>query len=76
LEVPHERPRTPPPASLSSSTSGSKAVLDAWLAKANDPSLRADIGPVVAEFASLVNPDGAGSLSWRKQADHQRLHAH
>ena len=34
-----------------------KAVLEAWLAMANDPSLRADIGPVVMEFASLVNPD-------------------
>jgi AcrR family transcriptional regulator len=38
-----------------------KAVLEAWLAMANDPSLRAEIGPVVAEFASLVNPDGATS---------------
>jgi AcrR family transcriptional regulator len=38
-----------------------KAVLEAWLAMANDPSLRAEIGPVVMEFASLVNPDGKGS---------------
>ena len=34
-----------------------KAVLEAWLAMANDPSLRAEIGPVVAEFATLVRPD-------------------
>lgn len=34
-----------------------KAVLEAWLAMANDPSLRAEIGPVVAEFANLVSPD-------------------
>lgn len=34
-----------------------KAVLEAWLAMANDPSLRVEIGPVVAEFAGLVNPD-------------------
>lgn len=35
-----------------------KAVLEAWLAMANDPGLQAEIGPVVAEFASLVNPEG------------------
>jgi AcrR family transcriptional regulator len=35
-----------------------KAVIEAWLAMANDPRLRTEIGPVVAEFASLVNPDG------------------
>ena len=34
-----------------------KAVLEAWLAMANDPSLRAEIGPVVAEFSALVRPD-------------------
>ena len=33
-----------------------KAVLEAWLAMANDPTLQAEIGPVVLEFASLVNP--------------------
>jgi AcrR family transcriptional regulator len=33
-----------------------KAVLEAWLAMANDPSLRAEIGPVVAEFSALVRP--------------------
>lgn len=38
-----------------------KAVLEAWLAMANDPSLRAEIGPVVAEFAGLVNPEGKAS---------------
>ena len=35
-----------------------KAVLEAWLAMANDPTLHAEIGPVVLEFASLVNPEG------------------
>jgi AcrR family transcriptional regulator len=34
-----------------------KAVLEAWLAMANDPNLRAEIGPVVSDFAGLVNPD-------------------
>jgi AcrR family transcriptional regulator len=34
-----------------------KAVLEAWLAMANDPGLRGEIGPVVAEFASLVRPE-------------------
>jgi AcrR family transcriptional regulator len=33
-----------------------KAVLEAWLAMANDPSLRAEIGPVVAEFSALARP--------------------
>ena len=35
-----------------------KAVIEAWLAMANDPTLRTTIGPVVAGFSSLVNPDG------------------
>ncbi|HEY6428946.1 MAG TPA: hypothetical protein VIX84_17115, partial [Acidimicrobiales bacterium] len=39
-----------------------KAVIEAWLAMANDPSLRTEIGPVVAEFASLVNPDGITTI--------------
>ncbi len=34
-----------------------KAVIEAWLAMANDPELRSEIGPVVAEFAKLVDPD-------------------
>lgn len=34
-----------------------KAVLEAWLAMANDPRLRAEIGPVVDEFSTLVGPD-------------------
>jgi AcrR family transcriptional regulator len=34
-----------------------KAVFEAWLAMANDRSLNVEIGPVVAEFADLVNPD-------------------
>ena len=33
-----------------------KAVLEAWLAMANDPRLRAEIGPVVAEVAAHVRP--------------------
>jgi AcrR family transcriptional regulator len=36
-----------------------KAVLEAWLAMANDPNLRDEIGPVVAEFAELVRPEGS-----------------
>lgn len=35
-----------------------KAVLEAWLAMANDPTLAAEIGPVVLEFAGLANPEG------------------
>jgi AcrR family transcriptional regulator len=38
-----------------------KAVIEAWLAMANDPTLRAEIGPVVIEFAGLVNPEGKDS---------------
>lgn len=38
-----------------------KAVLEAWLAMANDPTLSAEIGPVVLGFASLVNPEGKTS---------------
>lgn len=38
-----------------------KAVLEAWLAMANDPTLGAEIGPVVVEFARLVNPEGKES---------------
>jgi AcrR family transcriptional regulator len=34
-----------------------KAVIEAWLAMANDPTLREEIGPVVAEFSTLVRPD-------------------
>jgi AcrR family transcriptional regulator len=33
-----------------------KAVLEAWLAMANDPRLAPEVGPVVAEFATLVHP--------------------
>ncbi|HTO55369.1 MAG TPA: TetR/AcrR family transcriptional regulator [Myxococcota bacterium] len=39
-----------------------KAVLEAWLAMSNDPSLRAEIAPVVAEFATLVRPDAKRAL--------------
>jgi AcrR family transcriptional regulator len=38
-----------------------KAVIEAWLAMANDPTLRTEIGPVVIEFAGLVNPEGKTS---------------
>jgi AcrR family transcriptional regulator len=38
-----------------------KAVLEAWLAMTNDPTLRTEIGPVVLEFASLMNPEGKDS---------------
>ncbi|HVJ95705.1 MAG TPA: TetR/AcrR family transcriptional regulator [Acidimicrobiia bacterium] len=34
-----------------------KAVLEAWLAMANDPSLRDEIGPVVAAFPNVVRAD-------------------
>jgi AcrR family transcriptional regulator len=46
-----------------------KAVLEAWLAMANDPSLRTEIGPVVAEFSSLVSPD---ALAPAILTDHRR----
>lgn len=39
-----------------------KAVIEAWLAMANEPILRAEIGPVVVEFATLVNPDAATAI--------------
>jgi hypothetical protein len=39
-----------------------KAVLEAWLAMANDPSLLAEIGPVVAEFAGFVSPGAMTSI--------------
>jgi AcrR family transcriptional regulator len=39
-----------------------KAVIEAWLAMANDPSLRTEIGLVVAEFAGLVNPDNVTAI--------------
>jgi AcrR family transcriptional regulator len=39
-----------------------KAVIEAWLAMANDPALRVELGPVVTEFARLVNPDNITGL--------------
>jgi AcrR family transcriptional regulator len=39
-----------------------KAVLEAWLAMANDPGLRAEIGPVVLDFARLVRPESLPSI--------------
>jgi AcrR family transcriptional regulator len=44
-----------------------KAVLEAWLAMANNPSLGAELGPVVADFARLVNPDTMTALLTNKQ---------
>lgn len=38
------------------STPRFKAVLEAWLAMANDPDLRHDIGPIVSAFSTLVQP--------------------
>jgi len=34
-----------------------KAMLEAWLAMANDPALGEDLGPVVLRFATLVSPE-------------------
>jgi AcrR family transcriptional regulator len=47
-----------------------KAVLEAWLAMSNDPSLRDEIGPVVADFAKLVGSQGlaAGFVDHHEQA--------
>jgi AcrR family transcriptional regulator len=39
-----------------------KAVLEAWLATANDPSLGLEIGPVVLAFAGLVRPEAMSSI--------------
>jgi AcrR family transcriptional regulator len=44
-----------------------KAVLEAWLAMANNPGLHDEIGPVVAEFAHLVNPNRSSRLSTSEQ---------
>jgi AcrR family transcriptional regulator len=59
------QPSRPPPADLPGlldvtwAAIGSprfKAVIEAWLAMANDPALREQIGPVVAQFSALVSP--------------------
>jgi AcrR family transcriptional regulator len=50
-----------------------KAVLEAWLAMANDPGLRAEIGPVVAEFSTLVRPDALAS-SILTDVEHRDFH--
>lgn len=36
-----------------------KAVIEAWLAAANEPDLQREIGPVIVNIAKLVSPDGA-----------------
>jgi AcrR family transcriptional regulator len=60
------QPGRPPPADLATLIDATwaaignprfKAVLEAWLAMANDHSLRQEIGPVVAEFYALVSPE-------------------
>ena len=60
------RPGRPPPAGLPSLIDATwaaignprfKAVIEAWLAMANEPGLREEIGPAVADFAALVSPD-------------------
>ncbi len=35
-----------------------KAVIEAWLAAANDDELRRELGPVIARFSKLVDPAG------------------
>ena len=56
----------PPPASIAELVDGMwssivasefKVVIEAWLAAANDPDLREAIGPVVEQFAKLVQPE-------------------
>jgi AcrR family transcriptional regulator len=39
-----------------------KAVVEAWLATANDPEVRHEIGPVVGRFSSLVGPDAISAV--------------
>jgi AcrR family transcriptional regulator len=65
------QPGRPPPAHLPGlidsawATIGNarfKAVLEAWLAMANDPGLREEIGPVAAEFSALVSADAMGAV--------------
>jgi AcrR family transcriptional regulator len=51
-----------------------EAVLEAWLAMANDPSLREEIGPVVAEFAALVTPAADDRWSVLPTDDHRAFY--
>jgi AcrR family transcriptional regulator len=46
-----------------------KAVLEAWLAMANDSSLDSEIGPVVAEFSNLVSPANATTPTLADESD-------
>lgn len=39
-----------------------KAVIEAWLAMANDATLRTEIGPVVAMVSTRVRPDAVASI--------------
>jgi AcrR family transcriptional regulator len=50
-----------------------KAVLEAWLAMANDPGLRAEIEPVVAEFARLVTPEAMTAILTDEQRREEYL---
>jgi AcrR family transcriptional regulator len=49
-----------------------KAVLEAWLAMANDAELRAEIGPVVAEFFDVVRPENMPSTILAHDEDRAR----
>jgi AcrR family transcriptional regulator len=51
-----------------------KAVLEAWLAMANDPHLQAEIGPVVAELSTLLRPDSVAPAILTDEA-HRDLYA-
>jgi AcrR family transcriptional regulator len=43
-----------------------KAVMEAWWASGNDPDLAREIGPVVAQFATLVSPANSASARFRQ----------
>jgi len=49
-----------------------KAVLEAWLAMANDPDLRVEIGPVVGEFSNLVRPENVAAPLLASDEDRAR----
>ncbi len=53
-----------------------KVVIEAWLAAANDPGLRAAIGPVVERFAKLVHPEQRPALLADEEAQSFFLMAH
>ena len=47
-----------------------KAVIEAWLAIANEPSLRDELGPIMVEFSTLMRPE---LLAQDLVADGERL---